>query len=113
MSVAGKQFFPVADAASLVPGTGRTVFLRGREYALFNLEGEFCAIDNECPHRGGPLGAGLLENGKVHCPLHGWAFDARTGACETKLGCEIKTYPTKYENGEIFLCPQSIHDSSP
>ena len=55
------------------------------------------------------VGAGLLENGKVHCPLHGWAFDPRTGVCETKLGCEIKTYPTKIENGEVFLCPQPIN----
>ncbi len=109
MSAPSDSYFSVADAASLPPGQGRTVFLRGREYALFNVNGELHAIDNECPHRGAPLGAGLLENGKVHCPLHGWAFDPKTGACETKLGCEIKTYPTKIENGAVFLCPQPIN----
>lgn len=104
--MAPDRFFPVADAASLRPGEGRTVFLCGREYALFNVAGEFHAIDNECPHRGAPLGAGLLENGKVYCPLHGWSFDPKTGACETRLGCEIRTYPTRTENGEVFLCPR-------
>ena len=102
------KFYPVADAASLAPGAGRTVFLRGREFALFHLDGAFHAIDNECPHRGGPLGAGTLDRGHVHCPLHGWAFDPKTGECATKLGCAIKTYPTRVENGEVFLCPSPI-----
>jgi nitrite reductase/ring-hydroxylating ferredoxin subunit len=99
------EFFPVAEAASLPPGEGRTVHLRGRDYALFNLGGEFHAIDNECPHRGAPLGGGTLENGIVHCPLHGWAFDPKTGDCRTKLGCSINSYPVKIEAGEVLLCP--------
>ena len=69
------QFHPAADATSLKPGEGRTVNIQGREFALFNHEGTFCALDNECPHVGGPLGAGWVENGKVYCPMHGWAFD--------------------------------------
>jgi nitrite reductase (NADH) small subunit len=100
------EFFPVAEAVSLAPGEGRTVHLRGREYALFNLDGEFHAIDNECPHRGAQLGAGTLDQGKVHCPLHGWAFDPRTGACVTRLGCDVRHYPTRVEGGEVLLCPQ-------
>ncbi len=106
VSEPGLEFFPVAAAASIAPGQGRTVYLRGREYAVFNLEGEFHAIDNECPHRGAPLGAGTLDHGKVHCPLHGWAFDPRTGACETRLGCDVRHYPTRVEAGEVLLCPQ-------
>ena len=101
-------FFPVASAASFAPGEGRTVFLRGREYALFNLGDGLYAMDNECPHRGGPLGGGVLESGQVHCPLHGWAFDPKTGECGTKLGCTIKTYPVRVEGGEVFLCPSPI-----
>lgn len=113
MNTTTESYFPVAAADSLSPGEGRTVFLRGREYALFNLDGEFHAIDNECPHRGAPLGAGNLENGKVHCPLHGWTFDAKTGACVTRLGCDVKSYPTKIEDGEVYLCPQPKPTNSP
>lgn len=111
MNDSSEAYFPVAAVDSLAPGEGRTVFLRGREYALFNVDGRFHAIDNECPHRGGPLGAGGLDHGKVHCPLHGWAFDPRTGVCVTRLGCDVKSYPTKTENGEVYLCPQPIPES--
>jgi len=106
MSHPEREFFPVAEAASLPPGSGRTVHLRGREYALFNLDGAFYAVDNECPHRGGPLGAGPLVAGKVHCPLHGWVFDPTNGVCESRLGCDLKSYSTRVERGEVFLCPQ-------
>jgi nitrite reductase/ring-hydroxylating ferredoxin subunit len=105
MSDSSERFFPVAEAASLPAGQGRTVFLRGREYALFNLDGEYHAIDNDCPHRGAPLGAGTIDQGLLHCPLHGWAFDPKTGRCETRLGCDLKSYPTKIEGGEVLLCP--------
>jgi nitrite reductase/ring-hydroxylating ferredoxin subunit len=105
MTAGLNSYYPVAAAASLAPGEGRTVHLRGREYALFNLGGAFHAMDNECPHRGGPLGAGTLDEGRVHCPLHGWAFDPKTGECTTKLGCAINIYPTRIENGEVSLCP--------
>src|SRR5437870_10712854 len=54
------NFVSVADVKSLPPGHGRTVHIKGREFALFNVEGQFYAIDDTCPHRGGPLGAGYL-----------------------------------------------------
>ncbi|HVY68969.1 MAG TPA: Rieske (2Fe-2S) protein, partial [Verrucomicrobiae bacterium] len=68
-------FVPVADVASLPPGAGRTVHVRGKEFALYNVEGTFYAVDDACPHRGAPLGAGCLQNGRIFCPLHGWEFD--------------------------------------
>jgi nitrite reductase/ring-hydroxylating ferredoxin subunit len=102
----GSDYYPVAEVASIRPGEGRTVHLRGNEYALFNVGGEFFAIDNACPHRGGPLGAGSLDRGRIHCPLHGWAFDPATGACESRPGCEVRSYPTRIEDGEVLLCPQ-------
>jgi len=95
------EFVSVADVASLPPGQGRTVHLRGREFALWNLDGEFYCIDDQCPHRGGPLGAGTLENGEVCCPLHGWGFDVRTGACSTRPDRPVKTYLTRVVGTEV------------
>jgi len=46
------------------------------------VEGRICAVDNECPHHGGPLAEGIIENGKVVCPWHAYAFDLITGSCE-------------------------------
>ena len=97
------EFISVADIASLPPGKGRTVEVRGRRYAVWNVEGTFHAIDDTCPHRGAPLGAGVLENGKVYCPLHGWEFDVKTGACHSNPDRPVASYPAKVENGQVWI----------
>ena len=97
------DFFPVADVASLPPGRCRTVHVQGREFALFNLDGQFFAIDDQCPHRGGPLGAGCFENGHVFCPLHGWEFDVQTGTCLTRADKPVRSYPTRVVEGQVEI----------
>lgn len=47
-----------------------------------NVNGEISAMDNTCLHRGGPLGQGVIEGGKVICPWHGWAWDPKTGEAQ-------------------------------
>ena len=96
-------YVPVAPVDSLPPGQGRTVEHRGRRFALWNLDGRFYAIDDDCPHRGGPLGAGILDQGLVHCPLHGWAFDPRTGACTSNPARPVACHDTKVENGQVWI----------
>lgn len=74
------DFVTVATVGDIAPGTGRTVDVNGIWIALFNVDGTFYAIDNACPHAGGPLGEGKLrEDGVVECPWHGWRFDVTTG----------------------------------
>jgi nitrite reductase (NADH) small subunit/3-phenylpropionate/trans-cinnamate dioxygenase ferredoxin subunit len=97
------DFLPAAEVSSLPPGQGRTVNVQGREFALFNVDGQFHAIDNECPHAGGPLGAGDLDGQTVTCPLHGWQFDVTTGACLGVPACALKSYPTRVENGQVLV----------
>lgn len=97
------EFVPVADAASLAPGNGRSVHVRGRQFAIWNLNGQFYCIDDECPHRGGPLGAGTMQDGEVFCPLHGWGFDVRTGACSNRPDRPVKTYPARVINGQVEI----------
>ena len=97
------DFFPVADISSLAPGEGRTVEVRGRRFALWNINGTFHAIDDDCPHRGGPLGAGVLQDGRVHCPLHGWAFDPATGACLSNPSKPVACHPVRVEAGQVWI----------
>jgi nitrite reductase/ring-hydroxylating ferredoxin subunit len=97
------EFVSVAEAASLPPGQGRTIHVRGREFALWNLDGRFYCIDDQCPHRGGPLGAGRLEQGEVFCPLHGWGFDLRNGACLTRPDRPVRTYSTRIIEGQVQI----------
>ena len=92
-----------ADVDSLPPGQGRTVEVRGRRFALFNFAGEFFALDDRCPHRAAPLGAGVLEGGRVYCPQHGWAFDVRTGACFSNPERPVACHPVRVEGGEVWI----------
>ena len=50
-----------------------------RAYALAHVDGTVYALDNNCPHNGGPLGKGVLRDHEVVCPWHGWTWDVRSG----------------------------------
>ena len=69
----------VAAASDVPEGEVRVVECDGRSLALSNIDGDLYAIDNICTHDGGPLGEGTLRRGRIICPRHGAAFDARTG----------------------------------
>src|SRR5947209_3150598 len=89
-----------ADAGKTlyIPEGGAIVFERdSKKIAIFRFGGKFYAIDNTCPHRGGPLAEGHLENLEVTCPWHAWTFDLASGSCSSVPGARIKTYPVKKE----------------
>jgi thiamine pyrophosphate-dependent acetolactate synthase large subunit-like protein/nitrite reductase/ring-hydroxylating ferredoxin subunit len=74
----------VADVDELQPGRVKTVTAGVHSMALTNIDGEYTAMDNRCPHQGGPLGEGSIEVGEkgqcwLRCPWHGWDFDPKTG----------------------------------
>ena len=85
----------VATVEEIPPGGRKIVEVAGRSIGVFNLDGEFFALRNRCPHQGGPLCSGTLGGliiasgpGEYHysrageivrCPWHGWEFDIRTG----------------------------------
>ena len=73
------DFVTVARTEDIPPGTGKTVEVNGVWIALFNVDGSFFAVDNTCPHAGGPIGEGKLSGEIVTCPWHGWQFNVRTG----------------------------------
>jgi len=74
------QFIKAANTDDLKPGSGTLVELEGRRIALFNIDGNYYAIDDTCTHRGGPLSDGFVEGEKVTCPWHGAQYDIKTGA---------------------------------
>lgn len=93
----------VAAVDSLPPGRCRTVEVHGRRFALCNVNGRFHAVDDACPHRGGPLGGGVLEGHHLHCPLHGWGFDVQTGACLVNPSKNIASYPVTVRDGSVWI----------
>jgi nitrite reductase (NADH) small subunit len=67
-----------------------------------NVNGEISAMDNICLHRGGPIGQGVIEGGKVICPWHGWAWDPKTGE-SGPLGPKIAVHALKVEGGDVLI----------
>jgi nitrite reductase (NADH) small subunit len=93
----------VAEVADLADGQARVVDVGGRTLAVFNVAGAFYAIDNTCPHRGGPLGEGDTEGPIVICPWHGWRWDVTTGANANNPAVRVACYPVSVEQGGVFV----------
>jgi NAD(P)H-dependent nitrite reductase small subunit len=73
-------FTKVATVQEIPPGQGKQVKVGNKTIALFNVGGTFHAIDDTCPHRGGPLSEGIVTGTQVTCPWHAANFDLTTGA---------------------------------
>jgi nitrite reductase (NADH) small subunit len=79
------------------------VTAEGKTLALFNVDGAYYAIDDACPHRGGPLSEGDLDGLVVSCPWHGWAWDVTTGANVNNPAVRIGCYPVILREGDLFV----------
>ena len=98
-----KQYYWAASIGEIPPGAGRLVDVAGEEIALFNVNGEYYAISDMCPHRGASLTQGFLDGGKVFCPLHCFDFNLKTGECATVPSLSVRTYEVKIAGENIFI----------
>jgi 3-phenylpropionate/trans-cinnamate dioxygenase ferredoxin subunit len=104
----------VATVEEIPPGGRKLVEIAGRSLGVFNLDGEFFALRNRCPHQGGPLCAGTLGGlisssgpgeyeysraGEIlRCPWHGWEFDIRSGqSWFDPARVRVRSYPVSIE----------------
>lgn len=93
----------ILDRGSLEPGSGTVVILDDHPVAVFNIDGEYVAIDNTCPHRGGSLGRGVLTGDIVTCPWHGWEIDCRTGEAVENPGIRVTRYEVRLKGEGVYL----------
>lgn len=96
----------IAELRHLPPGSALVVYTPdGEEIALFNIEGNIYALNNECPHMGGPLGEGTIDRrGRcVTCPWHGWEFDLTSGECINVEGERAKKISIEVRDDGIYL----------
>ena len=95
----------ITACENIPPREGRTAMVGDREIALFNLGDRFFAVDNRCPHRGGPLGDGIVAGVSVVCPLHAWKVSLETGAVErpAETAACVRTYATRVEDGIVLV----------
>ena len=92
----------VAPAAELGPGSFRIVDVDGTSIVVFNIRGEYYAIEDVCTHDGGQLTGGEIEGDEIVCPRHGARFCIRTGEALSAPAYEpTATFPVRVENGDI------------
>jgi 3-phenylpropionate/trans-cinnamate dioxygenase ferredoxin subunit len=93
---------PVAPASSIPPGDYASVEVDGRFVAVFNVDGEFLAVDDLCTHDGGDLAGGDVIGDVVVCPRHGARFSLRTGAVLAPPAYEpLRTFATRVRDGVV------------
>ena len=96
------HFIKVAEKSEMADGTGKCVEVEGKRIALFNLGGEFYAIEDACTHRGGPLSEGSLEGDEVECPWHGAHFNIKSGQVTSPpAGADVTTYKVRIAGDDI------------
>ena len=61
------------------------------------------ALEDQCPHKGGPLSEGIVHGTSVTCPLHNWVFDMNTGEAQGADQGMVRTYPVKVQGGRILI----------
>ena len=98
-----RTWHPVASLEDIPLKEGRRVRWQNQELALFNLGDTFLAVDNQCPHRQGPLADGLVSGKAVFCPLHNWKINLENGCALSGGTGQVKTFPVKVAGNEIYL----------
>lgn len=96
------DWIDVASTDQFSPGSHKVVDVDGVEVAVFNIGGEFLAIEDICTHDGGELACGELEGDVIVCPRHGAKFSLRTGAVLAPPAYEpVATLPVRVENNVV------------
>ena len=85
------------------PNTAKEFPCGDTTICIANVNGTFSAMDNVCLHRGGPIGQGMIEHGKVVCPWHAWAWDPQTGEAANNPAAKVAIYPLKIESGDVLI----------
>lgn len=98
----GSSTYVIGSAADISEDSPLVTEVDGNSVAVFYQDDEYYALNNTCPHQGGPLGDGKVDDGCVHCPWHGWQFDLETG--EHVHGTdEAEKYPVTVDDGEVRI----------
>ena len=98
-----QKILKVATTEEISPGCGKVMQVGGKLIALFNVAGSFYAIDNECPHLGGPLGEGSVQGSVVSCPWHLWRYDVTSGGCLSNPFGDVQSYPVRVSDGQVWV----------
>lgn len=100
-----QKWIRITNCENIPLREGRAVKIGGHDIAVFNLGDRFLAVDNRCPHNGGPLADGIVSGDDVVCPLHAWKFGLETGKGTNSASASscVGTFRTRVEHGVVLL----------
>ncbi len=102
------DFVPLCKTSDVRPGQGRQFRptsgrWRSKPMAVFNQNGTYYVTNFICPHMGGPLSEGKIEDGVLTCPWHGWSYYVATGLPDHDDGHSIAVYESKIEGDDLMV----------
>ncbi|MGO9337475.1 MAG: Rieske (2Fe-2S) protein [Terracidiphilus sp.] len=98
------EFVRICSASEVpVEGDVAEFMVQGRALCVAHVNGAVAVLDGVCPHEGGPLGEGIIEDGRVVCPWHAYGFDPRTGVADQDPDVKAEVFEAKIEQGELLV----------
>ena len=98
-----ENYVKVAQASAVKPGRLAMAKVGDMEVMIANLDGEFYALDNFCPHEGWALHEGILEDDCVECPGHSHFYSVKNGQRTGVPDESARTFPLKVEGDDILV----------
>jgi len=96
IAVGSTNDIPLRGARCIVTPDGRIAVFR-------TIDDRFFAIEDQCPHKAGPLSQGIVHGAAVTCPLHNWVISLETGRALGADEGSVRTFPLRVENGQLFI----------
>jgi len=97
------RWYKVAEPDELADGRVKTVQAGHRSLALTRVGDDYGALDNRCPHQGGPLGEGSIEKGMLRCPWHGYDYDPLTGTPPPGFSDAPACFPLEVRDDGVYV----------
>lgn len=97
------MYVPVAKTTDIPSGSALACVAGRYEIALFHIDGEFHALENVCPHQGGPLADGYIEAGTITCPWHAWCFEIRSGKMTLGEYARVPRFDVRIEGTTVLV----------
>jgi nitrite reductase/ring-hydroxylating ferredoxin subunit len=101
-------FVRIARTSDIPPGEGRAYAVGRYEVAVFNVDGKLYALENSCPHQGGPLADGWMEGALITCPWHGWCFDVRSGKMTLGDYAFVPRFELQLRGDDLYVSTEPI-----
>lgn len=95
----------IGEPSAFPEGEGVGVDVDGLPVAVYRVDGQLYAVDNRCPHKGGPLYEGEVDTAtcSVQCPWHGWEWDLETGRFVVDERKRLRTFEIVEEDGDVVI----------